>query len=64
MGVVKSFLATTLYSDGAGHAQDDDLAHGLASFHGVQGCRDADGHAVDFGRFAGKVLLVVNVARQ
>jgi hypothetical protein len=63
MGKVVSSLATWMWPGGSNHGEDDDLSHTYASFNDLSH-KDADGNIVDFRKYEGKVVMVVNSARK
>ena len=60
---ISKTLGPLLFPGGAGHGEDDDLSHEYSSFYDLS-AKDADGNVVEFSKFKGKVILIINSARK
>jgi len=63
MGKALSAIATYLWPGGTGASQHDDLTHSFDSFHDISR-KDADGNMINFSKYKGQVVMVVNSARK
>ena len=63
MGKALSAIATYMWPGGTGASQHDDLTHSFDSFHDISR-KDADGNMINFSKYKGQVVMVVNSARK